>query len=108
LKPLFPKSHEKPLVADKHVLSGIILIDRSGLGWRGAPAFYGPHKTYYSRWKRWSEKGILARMMVGLAAGHGEEKTVMIHQGERPVEVQFQAFLGCQFHGKSSTMRLIL
>ena len=32
----------------------------------------------YSRWKRWSEKGIFAQMMVGLAAEHGEEKTVMI------------------------------
>ena len=39
---------------------------------------YGPHKTLYSRWKRWSEKGIFARMMVGLAAAHGEETTVMI------------------------------
>jgi transposase len=32
----------------------------------------------YNRWKRWSEKGIFARMMAGLAAEHGEEKTVMI------------------------------
>ena len=42
------------------------------------PESYGPHKTLYSRWKRWSEKGIFARMMAGLAAEHGEEKTVMI------------------------------
>ena len=28
--------------------------------------------------KRWIEKGIFARMMAGLAAEHGEEKTVMI------------------------------
>jgi len=27
---------------------------------------------------RWSEDGIFARTMVGLAAEHGEEKTVMI------------------------------
>lgn len=31
-----------------------------------------------SRWKRWSEKGIFARMMAGLAVEHAEEKTVMI------------------------------
>ncbi len=41
-------------------------------------AAYGPHKTLYSRWKRWSEKGIFARMMAGLAAEHGEKTTVMI------------------------------
>ena len=35
-------------------------------------------RTLYSRWKRWSEKGIFARMMAGLAAKHGEQKTVMI------------------------------
>ncbi len=35
-------------------------------------------KTLYNRWKRWSDKGVFAQMMVGLAAGHCEEKTVMI------------------------------
>ena len=37
-----------------------------------------PHKTLYNRWKRWSDKGIFAKMMAGLAAGHGEKETVMI------------------------------
>ena len=78
LKPFFPKSHGKPRVDDKRVQSGIIFINRNVLRWRDAPAAYGPHKTLYSRWKRWSEKGVFARMMAGLAAGHGEEQTVMI------------------------------
>lgn len=78
LEPFFPKSHGKPRVDDKRVLSGIIFINRNGLRWRDAPAAFGPHKTLYSRWKRWSEKGIFARMTAGLAAEHGEEKTVMI------------------------------
>ena len=60
------------------MLSGIVFIDRNGLRWRDAPKEYGPHKTLYNRWKRWSDKGIFARMMAGLAAEHGEEKTVMI------------------------------
>lgn len=42
------------------------------------PEAYGPHRTLYSRWKRWSEKGIFARMMAVLAAEHAEEKTAMI------------------------------
>ena len=78
LSPLFPRSHGKPRVDDKRVLSGIIFINRNGLRWRDAPKEYEPCKTLYSRCKRWSEKGIFARMMVGLAAEHGEEKTVMI------------------------------
>ena len=78
LAPFFPKSHGKPRVDDRRVLSGIIFISRNGLRWRDAPEAYGPYKTLYSRWKRWSEKGIFAQMMVGLAAEHGEQKTVMI------------------------------
>jgi len=35
-------------------------------------------ETLYNRWKRWSDKCIFARMMVGLACEHGEEETVMI------------------------------
>ena len=57
LEPFFPKSHGKPRVDDNRVLSGIIFINRNGLRWRDAPAEYGPHKTLYSRWKRWSGKG---------------------------------------------------
>ena len=57
LEPFFPKSHGKPRVDDRRVLSGIIFINRNGLRWRDAPKEYGPHKTLYNRWKRWSDKG---------------------------------------------------
>jgi transposase len=67
LAPFFPKPHGKPRVDDRRVLSGIIFINR-GLRWRDAPAAFGPHKTLNNRWKRWSDKGIFARMMAGLAA----------------------------------------
>ena len=78
LKPFFPNSHRKPRVDDRRVLSGIVFINRNGLSWRDAPVAYGPHKSLYGRWKRWSEKGIFARMMAGLAAEHGEQKAIMI------------------------------
>ena len=78
LKLLFPNFYTKMLVDDKRVLSGIIFINRDCLRWRDAPADHGPHKTLYNRWKRWSDKGIFAQMMMGLAADHGEENTVMI------------------------------
>jgi transposase len=81
LEPFFPKSQGKPRVDGRRVSSGIIFINRNGLRWRDAPAAYGPPKTLYNRWKRWSDKGVFARMMMGLAAEHGEEKTVMIPLG---------------------------
>ena len=78
LEPFFPKSHGKPRVDDRRVLSGIIFINRNGLRWRDAPEAYGPHKTLYSRWKRWSEKGIFARMLLELADQGGKTGTLMI------------------------------
>ncbi len=40
--PYFPKSHGKPRVDDRRVLSGIIFVNRNGLRWRDAPREYGP------------------------------------------------------------------
>ncbi|WP_252350198.1 transposase [Gluconobacter cerinus] len=78
LRSFFPKSHGKPRVDDRRVLSGIIFVNRNGLRWRDAPREYGPHKTLYNRWKRWADMGIFARMMDGLAAGKAESQTIMI------------------------------
>jgi transposase len=78
LTPFFPRSHGKPRVDDRRVLSGIIFINRNGLRWSDAPKEYGPHKTLYNRWKRWSDMGVFARMMQGLAAESAEQATVMI------------------------------
>ena len=78
LEPYFPKPHGKLRIDDQRVLSGIIFINRNGLRWRDAPKEYGPHKTLYNRWKRWSEKGVFAQIIMGLAAEQSEEKTVMI------------------------------
>jgi transposase len=81
LQPYFPKSHGKPRVDDRRVLSGIIFINRNGLRWCDAPREYGPPKTLYNRWVRWSRMGVFARIMEGLAAesaGGTERKTIMI------------------------------
>ena len=78
LEPFFPKSHGKPRVDGRRVLSGIIFINRNGLRWRDAPKAYGPPKTLCNRWKRWSDTGVFARMMDGLASEAAVPKTVMI------------------------------
>ena len=79
LQPHFPKSHGKPRVDDRRVLSGIIFVNRNGLRWRDAPKEYGPAKTLYNRWKRWGDKGVFIQMMEGLAVPEAaEHKTIMI------------------------------
>ncbi len=78
LRPYFPKSRGKPSVDDTRVLSGIIFINRNGLRWRDAPAEYGPPKTLYNRWKRWSDMGVFARIMTGLAAAAPDNEIISI------------------------------
>lgn len=47
-----------PRVDDCRVISGIIHVLKSGCRWADAPEVYGPHKTLYNRFVRWSAKGI--------------------------------------------------
>ena len=49
LQPYLPKSHGKPRVDDRWVLSGIVLVNLNGLRWYDAPSAYGPHKTLSNR-----------------------------------------------------------
>jgi transposase len=78
LRPFFPKSRGRVRVDDRRVLSGIIFINRNGLRWCDAPADYGSAKTLYNRWKRWSDMGVFARTMTGLAAEVSDNKTISI------------------------------
>jgi len=78
IEPFFPLSHGIPRVDDRRVISGIIFVIRNGLRWRDAPAAYGPPKTIYNRFKRWSEMGVFARIFVELAKAGRETSEVMI------------------------------
>jgi transposase len=78
LEPYFPKSRGRARVDDRRVLSGIIFVNRNGLRWRDAPAAYGPPKTLYNRWVRWSRMGVFARMLLELAKAGQDNDTLMI------------------------------
>jgi transposase len=58
IKPFFPLSHGVSRVDDLRVLSGIIYVIKHGLQWKDAPREYGPYKTLYNRFVRWSRMGI--------------------------------------------------
>ena len=53
----FPLSHGVPRVDDRRIISGIIFVIRNGLRWRDVPQEYGPPKTIYNRFIRWSRMG---------------------------------------------------
>lgn len=78
ISPYFPLSHGIARVDDRRVLSGIIFVIRNGLRWRDAPKDYGPHKTIYNRFIRWSRLGVFNRILAELAAMAGTPDQVMI------------------------------
>jgi transposase len=78
IAPWFPLSHGVPRVDDRRVVSGILHVIRNGLRWRDAPAEYGPHKTLYNRFIRWSRLGMFNRIFAGLAGRKGQPYRLMI------------------------------
>ena len=79
LEPLLPnKPRGVPRVDDLRVISGIIHVIRGGLMWRDAPGVYGPPKTLYNRFIRWSRIGVFDRIFATLAGGSEATDTVMI------------------------------
>jgi putative transposase len=78
IKPFFPLSHGVPRVDDRLIVSAIIFVIKNGLRWRDAPRSYGPHKTIYNRFIRWSRLGVFNRIFVELAGKAGEPDRIMI------------------------------
>ena len=78
IRPYFPRSHGRPRVDDRRVISGIIHVIRNGLRWRDAPEIYGSHKTLYNRFVRWSRMGVFDRIFGSLVTGGPEPDIVMI------------------------------
>ena len=53
-------------------------IIRNGLQWKDAPAAYGPDKTLYNRFVRWSRMGVFAEILLEPARAGQAGETIMI------------------------------
>lgn len=51
---------------------------RNGLRWRDVPKAYGPRKTIYNRFIRWSRLGVFNRIFAELAAKGSKPDRLMI------------------------------
>jgi transposase len=78
IAPYFPFSQGVPRVDHHRVVSGIICVICNGLRWRDAAAEYGPYKTLYSRFVRWSCLCVFDRIFAGLAGRAGGPDRLMI------------------------------
>ncbi len=78
IRPHFPVCRGVSRQDDRRIISGIIHVIKRGLQWRDAPPEYGPHKTLYNRFVRWSEKGIFQKIFTELVAMEGVPEQLQI------------------------------
>ena len=52
--------------------------DQEQARWRDAPPNYGPHKTIYNRFVRWSRLGVFNKIFAELAGKGGKPERIMI------------------------------
>jgi transposase len=78
IAPHFPLAHGVPRVDDRRVVSGIVYVIKHGLQWKDAPKEYGPYKTLYNRFIRWSRMGVFDRIFAGLAGEGPKPERLMI------------------------------
>ena len=62
------------------MLSGILHVLSNGLRWQNSPAIYGPHKTLYNRFVRWSRLGVFAQIFRALAQPGRDGDTLTINR----------------------------
>jgi len=61
----FPPERGKgrPYRSHREVMNGIMWVLNSGSPWRDLPERYGPWKTVYNRFNRWSKEGLFERLL---------------------------------------------
>jgi transposase len=69
IEPHLPRGKPgKPRVDDRRIISGILHMLKTGGRWRDVPPEYGPATTIYSRYNRWSRRGLWQRLFALMAA----------------------------------------
>jgi transposase len=65
VEPLLPPSgaRGRPRVDDRRVINGMLFKAKTGVAWRDLPERYGPWKTVYNRFWRWSRSGTLTALV---------------------------------------------
>ena len=68
IEPFMPKNQPGARrVDDRRVISGIFHVLKTGGRWCDCPQDYGPHKTIYNRFNRWSRKRFWINLLEALA-----------------------------------------
>jgi len=88
IEPLLPPKRRPPTYTHRQILEAILYMLSSGCSWRQLPREYGHWHTIYMRFKRWSEAGVLDRVLlelqkkriIGMQVVFLDSTTVRAHQ----------------------------
>jgi transposase len=78
IQPLLPPQKPKtgrPAHDHRTIVNGILWVHRTGAPWRQLPERYGAWSTVASRYRRWRQSGVWARVVAALAASDQGQKT---------------------------------
>ena len=78
IRPFFSRSRGIPRRDDQKIISGIIYVLKFGLRWKDAPKEYGPYKTLYNRFVRWSNMGVFEKIFTALSESTQDTSLLMI------------------------------
>jgi transposase len=76
LEPLLPpatKTGGRNAKPHRLMVEGMLWVLRTGAPWRDLPSAYGPWQSVYTRFSRWSQAGVLARVFETLALERDDE-----------------------------------
>lgn len=63
----------KPKIGDREFINAVLYRARTGIPWRDLPARFGPWKSVYNRFNRWSQAGVWELMFAALSVEVDEE-----------------------------------
>jgi len=63
----------RPAKSNRLMVDAMVWILRTGAPWRDLPRHFGPWKSVYTRFRRWTQQGVWARVLEKLAEQHDGE-----------------------------------
>ena len=61
-----PKQRGNVSMSNIDLINAILYVTENGCKWRSLPKIYGNWHTIYVRMNRWSKKGVLSKIFIGL------------------------------------------
>jgi len=63
----------RPSIDNRQIVNAIRWVLKTGAPWRDLPAYYPKWKTVHSRFSRWCQQGVWARVLAELAKDEDDE-----------------------------------